>query len=148
MDQMNATTTIVHVVGARPNFMKAAPLLRVLDQLPGFSNLLVHTGQHYDPILSDVVLQDLGVRTPDVNLGVGSGTHATQTAKVMTGMERVFMDITQEERILGAHPVDYLVALFIFHPAVRIENCLSMQCVAYINAPCFGILRGLRYDCG
>lgn len=89
---MNSTITLIHVVGARPNFMKAAPLLRVLDQHPGFNNLLVHTGQHYDPILSDVVLRDLGVRAPDVNLGVGSGSHAQQTAAVMTGLEEVFRD--------------------------------------------------------
>ncbi len=87
---MTTPIKLVHVIGARPNFMKVAPLLRVLDQHPGFTNTLVHTGQHYDPILSDVVLRDLGVREPDINLGVGSGSHAVQTAAVMVGMEEVY----------------------------------------------------------
>ena len=90
---MNSTVKLVHVVGARPNFMKVAPLLRVLDQDPGFDNVLVHTGQHYDAPLSDMVLRDLGVRTPDYNLGVGSSSHARQTAAVMVGMEEVFDEV-------------------------------------------------------
>ena len=97
---MNSTVKLVHVVGARPNFMKVAPLLRVLDQDPGFDNVLVHTGQHYDAPLSDMVLRDLGVRTPDYNLGVGSSSHARQTAAVMVGMEEVFDEV--ETRILSS----------------------------------------------
>ena len=78
----------VHVVGARPNFMKIAPLLRALDAR-AWDSTLVHTGQHYDKEMSASFFDDLDIREPDVNLGVGSGTHATQTAAVLTGMERV-----------------------------------------------------------
>lgn len=79
---------IVHVVGARPNFMKVAPVLSALATR-GHRQTLVHTGQHYDVNLSDVIFQELGLPSPDVNLGVGSGSHAEQTAQVMLGMERL-----------------------------------------------------------
>jgi len=82
----------VHVVGARPNFMKIAPLLRALDAR-AWDSTLVHTGQHYDKEMSASFFDDLDIREPDVNLGVGSGTHATQTAAVVTGMERVLQDV-------------------------------------------------------
>lgn len=80
---------ILHVVGARPNFMKAAPVLRALTAFPEVQQTLVHTGQHYDPGMSDVFFQQLGMPEPDVNLGVGSGTHAQQTAAVMQGFEPI-----------------------------------------------------------
>jgi UDP-N-acetylglucosamine 2-epimerase (non-hydrolysing) len=80
---------ILHVVGARPNFMKAAPVLRALMTFPEVQQTLVHTGQHYDSVMSDVFFQQLGMPEPDVNLGVGSGTHAQQTAAVMQGFEPV-----------------------------------------------------------
>src|SRR5947209_15538903 len=80
---------ILHVVGARPNFMKVAPILAQLRKRPGVSQVLVHTGQHYDAKMSDVFFQDLGMPDPDVHLGVGSGSHAQQTAKVMTEIEPV-----------------------------------------------------------
>lgn len=83
----------VHVVGARPNFMKIAPLLRVMDERPGWDNVLVHTGQHYDAGMSGSFFADLDIRAPDVNLGVGSGSHASQTAAVLTGMEQVLRDV-------------------------------------------------------
>lgn len=83
----------VHVTGARPNFPKAAP---VIDAVAGHDvavrQRLVHTGQHYDERLSDVFFRQLGLPEPDVNLGVGSGTHAEQTAAVMVGLERLFLD--------------------------------------------------------
>ncbi len=85
----------VHVVGARPNFMKIAPLLRAMDGR-GWESTLVHTGQHYDHEMSASFFRDLDIRTPDVNLGVGSGSHATQTAAVLTGMERVLQDINPD----------------------------------------------------
>src|SRR3954452_1031604 len=65
---------ILHVVGARPNFMKAAPILRALGSHPSVRQTLVHTGQHYDSAMSDVFFQQLGMPKPDCNLGVGSGT--------------------------------------------------------------------------
>jgi UDP-N-acetylglucosamine 2-epimerase (non-hydrolysing) len=79
---------ILHVVGARPNFMKAGPVLRAVRKA-GIRQTLVHTGQHYDANMSDVFFQQLGIPEPDVNLAVGSGTHARQTAQIMTGIETV-----------------------------------------------------------
>lgn len=81
---------VLCIVGARPNFMKMAPLLRAFAAEPAMPPaILVHTGQHYDPALSDRLFEDLQLPTPDVNLGVGSGTHAVQTAEVMRRIEPV-----------------------------------------------------------
>jgi UDP-N-acetylglucosamine 2-epimerase (non-hydrolysing) len=82
---------ILCVVGARPNFMKAAPLLRALARRPSFEARLVHTGQHYDDALSKIFFDELGLRRPDVELGAGSGTLAVQTAEVMRGFEAVLL---------------------------------------------------------
>jgi UDP-N-acetylglucosamine 2-epimerase (non-hydrolysing) len=83
----------VLVAGARPNFMKIAPIMEAFhlrrQSSPGFEVLLVHTGQHYDRKMSDDFFNDLGIPEPDVNLGVGSGTHAQQTARIMVGFEEV-----------------------------------------------------------
>lgn len=81
--------TILIVVGARPNFMKAAPLVRALRAHGGFRVVLVHTGQHYDARMSDVFFEQLGLPAPDVHLGVGSGGHAEQTARIMTTFDPV-----------------------------------------------------------
>lgn len=83
---------VIHVVGARPNFMKAAPVYSACAGR-GLSQVLVHTGQHYDASMSDIFFQQLGLPTPDVNLGVGSGTHAEQTAGVMVRFEKVLADV-------------------------------------------------------
>ena len=82
---------ILHVVGARPNFMKAAPVLRALAAR-GARQTLVHTGQHYDRNMSDVFFTQLAIPEPDFNLGVGSGSHAQQTAQVMTAFEPVVLE--------------------------------------------------------
>ena len=82
---------ILHVVGARPNFMKVAPVLKALAER-GAKQTLVHTGQHYDVNLSDAIFRELEIPAPDVNLGVGSGSHAQQTAQVMVGMEQVLIE--------------------------------------------------------
>ncbi|MEQ7129425.1 UDP-N-acetylglucosamine 2-epimerase (non-hydrolyzing) [Actinopolymorpha sp. B11F2] len=83
--------TVVHITGARPNFPKAAPVIAAL-RASGAAQQLVHTGQHYDDKLSEVFFRELDLPRPDVNLGVGSGTHATQTAAVMTALEEQFRD--------------------------------------------------------
>ena len=80
---------VLHVTGARPNFPKAAPVMRALERR-GVSQRLVHTGQHHDERLSEVFFRQLGLPEPDINLGVGSGSHARQTAAMMTGLEEVF----------------------------------------------------------
>ena len=77
------------VVGARPNFMKMAPLLRALEKHRGCRATLIHTGQHYDSQLSDVFFQELGMKRPDIHLEVGSGKHGAQTARVLEKMEEV-----------------------------------------------------------
>src|SRR5580698_461438 len=83
---------ILHVVGARPNFMKAAPVLHALAKRPAVKQTLVHTGQHYDANMSDVFFSQLEIPAPDVNLGVGSGSHARQTAEIMTGFEPIVLE--------------------------------------------------------
>ena len=71
---------LLHVVGARPNFMKAAPVLRALARHNGVRQTLVHTGQHYDANMSDIFFRELELPEPDVNLGVGSGSHSKRAA--------------------------------------------------------------------
>jgi len=79
---------ILLIAGARPNFMKIAPLVRALaNRADQFECRLVHTGQHYDRQMSDVFFEELGIQTPDYVLGAGSGSHAEQTAKIMTAFE-------------------------------------------------------------
>jgi len=88
---------ILIVAGARPNFMKIKPLMKEIEEhnakrlpdQPTVQTLLVHTGQHYDETMSEVFFRELGIRPPDINLGVGSGSHAVQTAKIMMGFEPV-----------------------------------------------------------
>jgi UDP-N-acetylglucosamine 2-epimerase (non-hydrolysing) len=83
---------ILHVVGARPNFMKAAPVLHALGKRLAVKQTLVHTGQHYDANMSDVFFSQLEIPAPDVNLGVGSGSHAQQTADIMSRFEPIVLE--------------------------------------------------------
>jgi UDP-N-acetylglucosamine 2-epimerase (non-hydrolysing) len=87
---------IILVVGARPNFMKVGPVFFALQDIPGFEPLLIHTGQHYDENLSKVFFRELGFPEPDRYLGVGSGTHAEQTARVMLEFEKVLFEETPD----------------------------------------------------
>jgi UDP-N-acetylglucosamine 2-epimerase (non-hydrolysing) len=80
---------IVTVVGARPNFVKIAPLIKAMGGRPSITPILVHTGQHYDGPLSEQFFTELEIRPPDFNLGVGSGSHAVQTAEVMKRLEPI-----------------------------------------------------------
>ncbi len=85
---------ILSVAGARPNFMKVAPIVRALGRHPaGFEHVLVHTGQHYDAKMSDSFFRDLEIPEPDFNLEVGSGSHAEQTAAVMVRIEPVLKQV-------------------------------------------------------
>jgi len=83
---------ILHVVGARPNLMKVAPVMSALKQYSKIKQSLIHTGQHYDANMSDVFFQQLEIPAPDVNLGVGSGSHARQTAEIMIRFEPVVLE--------------------------------------------------------
>lgn len=86
-------TQIDLIVGARPNFMKAAPVLEQFRiRQPGWHSRLIHTGQHYDEKLSDLFFRQLGMPAPDVNLNIGSGSHAVQTARIMMALETVFTE--------------------------------------------------------
>lgn len=82
----------VHVVGARPNFIKAAPVISALRAVGG-DPLLVHTGQHYEQALSQVFFDQLGIPVPDRNLGVGSGSHGTQTAALLVALEDLMVEL-------------------------------------------------------
>jgi UDP-N-acetylglucosamine 2-epimerase (non-hydrolysing) len=99
--QASTLPLILHVVGTRPNFIKAAAVFGAIDRLnravaaQGGSTaeqLIVHTGQHYDHAMSSVFFEELGMPVPGVNLGVGSGTHAAQTAALLVGLEKVFLE--------------------------------------------------------
>jgi len=83
---------LLSVVGARPNFMKIAPIVEALKNFSDIEHCLVHSGQHYDELLSGNFFSDLGLPKPDVNLEVGSGSHAVQTAEIMKRMEPVLLD--------------------------------------------------------
>ena len=82
---------ILSVVGARPQFVKLAPIAAECARR-GVEHVIVHTGQHYDPMLSDVFFDDLGIPDPDVHLGVGSGTHGQQTGAMLAAMDEVFTE--------------------------------------------------------
>jgi len=84
---------IVHVLGTRPNFVKMAPLIAAISRRsPDFDQVIVHTGQHYDHLMSEIFFDQLGVPEPDHMLEVGSGSHATQTAKVMERLEPLLVE--------------------------------------------------------
>src|SRR5689334_12115257 len=92
MVRNNKMLKVFNVVGARPNFMKVAPIVAAMKQRPEkFQPLVVHTGQHYDAAMSDSFFRDLELPEPDTHLGVGSGSHAAQTAAVMERFEPVVL---------------------------------------------------------
>jgi UDP-N-acetylglucosamine 2-epimerase (non-hydrolysing) len=93
------TASVLAVVGARPNFVKSAPVIAALERSEAISVRLLHTGQHYDRALSGGFIEQLGMREPDANLEVGSGTHAEQTSAVLTGVEADLLE----------NPVDLVV---------------------------------------
>lgn len=100
---------VLHIVGARPNFMKVAPVLNALKMRSGVNQMLVHTGQHYDAGMSDVFFEQLDLPAPDLNLAIGSGTHAWQTAEIMTRLEPVVVE-SQPEMVLVYGDVNSTVA--------------------------------------
>lgn len=87
---MTLRAKVLHVVGARPNFMKLAPVVRALQGR--IEQVVVHTGQHYDANMSDIFFEQLGLARPDINLDVGSGTHAQQTAQIIAKIEPVLLE--------------------------------------------------------
>ncbi len=103
------TAPILAVVGARPNFVKMAPVLAALEEHEPGRVRLLHTGQHYDRALSGDFIERLGMREPDANLGVGSGTHAEQTAGVLVGVEAE-LEANPAELVLVAGDVNSTMA--------------------------------------
>jgi UDP-N-acetylglucosamine 2-epimerase (non-hydrolysing) len=89
---MRSRPLVVHIVGARPNYMKVAPVYAALERRGFVEQRLVHTGQHYDPSVNDVFFAELPLPSPHVQLAVGSGSHAEQTARALVELERVFVD--------------------------------------------------------
>ena len=83
---------IACIVGARPNFMKIAPILRAMETSPDLKPTLIHTGQHYDKNLSDVFFEELGIARPDISMGIGSGSHGKQTAEILAGVEKILLE--------------------------------------------------------
>ncbi|RIV19385.1 UDP-N-acetylglucosamine 2-epimerase (non-hydrolyzing) [Fibrisoma montanum] len=100
---------IMNIVGARPNFMKVAPLHRAFRQQPGFQSLIVHTGQHYDARMGDVFFGQLGLPAPDYYLGIGGGTQTRQTADIMLRFDEV-MAAEQPDLVLVVGDVTSTVA--------------------------------------
>ncbi len=100
---------ILNIVGARPNFMKIAPIHREMSKYSQLRPLLIHTGQHYDERMSKLFFQDLQLPEPDVYLGIGSGTHTEQTARIMLAFERV-MEEEKPDLVLVVGDVNSTVA--------------------------------------
>ena len=100
---------IILVAGARPNFMKISPLMTAFAQRNGIDAMLVHTGQHYDEAMSDLFFRQLGIPEPDVNLGVGSASHAVQTAEIMRAFEPVCIE-QQPDAVLVVGDVNSTIA--------------------------------------
>lgn len=123
-----AEPLIIHVTGARPNFPKAAPVISALARFP-VRQLLVHTGQHYDDALSKVFFEELSLPMPDVNLGVGSGSHAEQTAAVMIGMETLLLEKNPD--------------LVMVYGDINSTVATALVC-AKIHVPCAHVEAGLR----
>lgn len=100
---------IINIVGARPNFMKIAPIIREMDKHPDIEHLLLHTGQHYDHKMSKFFFEELGIPKPNINLNIGSDTHARQVARIMTAFEEV-CDTHQPDLILVVGDVNSTMA--------------------------------------
>ena len=94
--------TIYLVAGARPNFMKIAPIVRALKAHRGLGFKIIHTGQHYDREMNDVFFEELGIPQPDLFMGAGGGSHAQQTAKIMTGFEEL-CQASRPDAVLSGH---------------------------------------------
>lgn len=120
---------ILHVVGARPNFMKIAPVMAAVGRAGFAHQRLVHTGQHYDLSMSDVFFTDLGMPQPDIHLGVGSGSHAEQTARVLIEFEKVCL-AERPDLVVVAGDVNSTMAC-------------AIDC-AKLRIPCAHVEAGLR----
>jgi UDP-N-acetylglucosamine 2-epimerase (non-hydrolysing) len=140
---------ILTIVGARPNFMKAAPLIAAIDRhnvrmssgMPGradpvdapIEHILVHTGQHYDDTMSGRFFADLDLPKPDVHLGVGSGTHAAQTAEIMKRFEDV-LAVTRPDQVVVVGDVNSTLACALVAAKISFDPAGSRPLVAHVEA--------------
>ena len=107
---MSGCFRIISIVGARPNLPKIAPLIREMQRHPEIEPLLVHTGQHYDENLSNIFFRQMGIPEPHMNLGVGSGTHAEQTAEILKRVEPILLK-QQPDLVLVVGDVNSTIAV-------------------------------------
>jgi UDP-N-acetylglucosamine 2-epimerase (non-hydrolysing) len=107
---MSECYRIINIVGARPNLPKIAPLIREMQRHPEIEPLLVHTGQHYDENLSNIFFRQMGIPEPHINLGVGSGTHAQQTAEILKRVEPILLE-QQPDLVLVVGDVNSTIAV-------------------------------------
>lgn len=107
---MKSHLKIMNIVGARPNLPKIAPLMREMTRHPEIDPILVHTGQHYDDKLNDIFFRQMGIPAPEVNLEVGSGSHAVQTAEILKRVEPVLID-QQPDVVLVVGDVNSTIAV-------------------------------------
>ena len=126
-----ARLRVVNVVGARPNFVKIASVMKAYGANHSIEPILVHTGQHYDQALSDVFFRDLAIPAPDINLGVGSASHAVQTAEIMKAFETVVIE-RSPDAVLVVGDVNStiacsLVAVKLGTPVVHVEAGLRSR---------------------
>jgi len=153
------TAKIITVVGARPNFMKAAPIVAAIrthnerSAAPhGFKgsenfplilqNVLVHTGQHYDEAMSDRFFADLNIPKPDVHLGVGSGSHAAQTAEIMKRFEEVLLR-ERPDLLIVVGDVNSTVACALVASKISCDACGTRPLIAHVEAGLRSFDRGM-----
>jgi len=117
---------VLNIVGARPNFMKIAPIHRLMEAAEGIEPVLVHTGQHYDKVMSKVFFKDLDLPEPKIYLGVGSGSHAQQTGAIMIELEKIMFE-TSPDLILVVGDVNSTMA------AALVASKLSIP-IAHVEA--------------
>jgi UDP-N-acetylglucosamine 2-epimerase (non-hydrolysing) len=141
---------IMIVVGARPNFMKAAPILRAIADANqhgyAIKPVLVHTGQHYDAVMSDAFFADLDLPTPDVHLGVGSGSHAVQTAEIMRRFEGV-LDSEHPDVVVVVGDVNSTLACALVTAKIAFDSKGSRPLLAHVEAGLRSFDRGMPEEC-
>jgi len=123
------------VAGARPNFMKVAALFTIVEKFPALDLRLVHTGQHYDATMSDAFFCDLGLPEPACHLGIGSDTHAVQTAGIMKGYE-AWINRDRPDICLVVGDVNSTVACALVAAKLRIPVAHIEAGCAHLIAPC------------
>ena len=152
---------IMTIVGARPNFMKAAPILRAIrehndalsqrlqcsqDGAPAIQHVFVHTGQHYDQAMSDLFFTDLGLPRPDVHLGVGSGSHAQQTAEIMKRFEGVLLQ-ERPDVLLVVGDVNSTLACALVASKIVFDGDGRRPLIAHVEAGLRSFDRSMPEEC-